>query len=240
MKKTILFLLSALILNAGELETNIPMLLKQKANMDVKVVKTVDVSTNLKFILVEDKNGMQMPVIGTANGDTVMAFSQEFITSKEDVNKNIKTAIEGMVASNKKATDKQAQSLYTKIPQEGVLKLESGKSKTIVIVSDPECPYCRKELENIDAKLKEANVYMIFAPVHGKSAFVKSDLIYQKTAKIKDNAEKIKIIKEYFNPNVKLSDKDMAMQPVITEKNAKIIFESGIVKGVPFIFDLKK
>lgn len=225
---------------SGELENGVQNLMKTKANMDIKVVKTVDINSGLKFVIAEDKSGMQFPLLATSNGDTVTTFSREFITSNDALMQKISTNLQQMSDANQKQTDKQAQNLYKQIPANGVLKLDNGKSKTIVIVSDPECPYCRNELANLETKLKDANVYMIFAPVHGKSAFVKSDLIYQKAAKAKTNEEKIKIIKEYYNPNVKLTDKEMAMQPVITEKNADIIFKSGIVKGVPFIFDLSK
>ncbi|MEY4504146.1 MAG: hypothetical protein RL154_439 [Pseudomonadota bacterium] len=239
-KSTILFAACAIALFAGELENGVSSLLKKKANIDVKVVKTVDISNGLKFVIVEGKDGMQFPVLATSNGDTVTAFSKEFITSKDDVTKNINSAIESMSNNNKKATDKDAQAMYAKIPANGVLKLENGKKKTIVIVSDPDCPYCRKELESIDTKLNDANVYMIFAPVHDKSAFIKSDLIYQKAAKAKTNAEKIQILKEYFNPALKLTPKELEIKPVITEKNAEIVFGSGVVKGVPFIFELNK
>lgn len=232
--------LCAVMAMAGELEMGVASLLKKKANIDVKVVKTLDVSGCLKFVVVQGADGTQFPVLATSNGDTVTAFSREFITTNENASKNINTALEAISSANKKITDKDAQKLLTMVPANGILKLDANKNKTIVVVSDPECPYCRKELETIDAKLKDANIYLIFAPVHGKSAFVKSELIYQKAAKAKTNDEKIKIIKEYFNPDVKLTPKEMEMKPAITEKNAEIVFGSGIVKGVPFSFEITK
>ena len=41
------------------------------------------------------------------------------------------------------------------------LKGVEAKKPTIVMFSDPECPYCRLELEKIEATLKESNVKLI-------------------------------------------------------------------------------
>lgn len=240
MKLFITILMAFNFLIAADFDSNIKDLFLKKAGLKITSIKSIDLDQNLKFLIITDDKYSKFPVFATADGKNIIAYSGNFLSANDEVYAKIKTELDTLAMQNQKQAEKEAQGLYSKIPQEGILKLESGKSKTVVIVSDPECPYCRKELENLENKLKEANVYMIFAPVHGKSAFVKSDLIYQKAAKAKSNADKIKIIKEYFNPNVKLSESEMAMQPVITEKNAKIIFDSGIVKGVPFIFDLKK
>jgi len=232
--------LSSAILLAGELESGVSALLKKNIGIDTKVVKTLDIDKNLKFAVVENSDGMRFPTVATGDGKTVMVYTPDFFSSDEKVVANIKTELDAMVEHNKKERDKGVQKLLTQLPKNGILKLENGKDKTIAVISDPECPYCRKELDTIEEKLKESNIYMIFAPVHDKAAFIKSELIYQKAANAKTNAEKIKIIKEYFDPKVKLSAKDMEIKPTITEKNAEVIFGSGLVKGVPFVFEVSK
>lgn len=233
--------LSAAMLLAGEFESGVESLLKKEIGMESKVVKSLDVDSGLKFVVVEAKeSSMRLPVFATSSGSSVMGYTQDFFTSKEGVAEKIQQELEALMEHNKKTRDKEVQKLIAKLPKEGIIKLDSGKDKTLVVISDPECPYCRSELANIEERLKEANIHMILAPVHDKSAFVKSELIYQKSAKAKNNAEKIKIIREYFDPKANLTNEELQIKPVITEKNADIIFSSGLIKGVPFVFEVSK
>lgn len=233
--------LSSILLFAGEFENKIESLLKKEIGMESEVVKSLDIDEGLKFVIVEaKKTGMRLPIFATSNGNSILGYTKEFFTSRQSVTKKIEQEIEALMEHNKKTRDKEIQKLIARIPQNAIIKLDNKKDKTLVVISDPECPYCRNELRNIEKRLKEANVYMILAPVHGKSAFIKSELIYQKTAKVRSSDEKIEIIRKYFDPKVNLSSEELKIEPTITEKNANIIFNSGLIRGVPFVFELSK
>lgn len=233
--------LSAAVLLAGKFETSVESLLKKDVGVDTKVVKSIDVGDGLKFLVMEVKDsGMQMPIFSSSDGSTLFGFTQDLFTDNTKVKETIGKELQAMMAHNEKAKAKEAMSLYKKIPKENIISIDEGKPKTLVIISDPECPYCRKELSHIDERLKDANIQMIIAPVHGKSAFIKGDLIYDAMKKAKNNKEKVAILQKYFSPGYKLSSKEEAMTPKMTQKNADIVFSSGIVKGVPFVFELQK
>jgi len=105
------------------------------------------------------------------------------------------------------------------------------KKETLIVFTDPECPFCGKEVEKIEETLKSRNLKLIFTPVHDKSSLEKSVIIQKQTAVAKTLDEKVKIIKKYFNGEVdeKVTDEEVA----VIEKNRKKYFSAGL-KGVPF------
>ncbi|MBE0492361.1 MAG: thioredoxin domain-containing protein [Sulfurospirillum sp.] len=101
---------------------------------------------------------------------------------------------------------------------------------TLIEFTDPECPFCNKELQAIEEKLKNYNLKLIFTPVHDRSSLEKSVLIYKQTNAIEDTAEKIKILRKYYNGDVdaKVSDEEVDALEKLRQK----YFTAGL-KGVP-------
>jgi thiol:disulfide interchange protein DsbC len=130
---------------------------------------------------------------------------------------------------------KQLSPLYQKEDRKNIIVLGNDpKKETLVVFTDPECPYCRQELAQIEERLKTNNLKLIFTPVHPRSSLEKSVIIYNETAKAKTDADKIKILKKYYDENVKYDQKisDKEVQRIETLKDK--YFGAGI-KGVPFI-----
>lgn len=130
---------------------------------------------------------------------------------------------------------KKLSPLYAKEDRKNIVSLGNDpKKETLVVFSDPECPYCRQELQNIEERLKTNNIKLILTPVHERSSLEKSVLIYTETAKAKDDAAKIAIVRKYFDENVtytqKISDEQVGHIEALKAK----YFGAGI-KGVPFI-----
>ena len=130
---------------------------------------------------------------------------------------------------------KKLSPLYAKEDKKNIVSLgNDSKKETLVVFSDPECPYCRQELQNIEERLKTNNIKLILTPVHERSSLEKSVLIYTETAKAKDDAAKIAIVRKYFDENVtytqKISDEQVGHIEALKAK----YFGAGI-KGVPFI-----
>ncbi|MBM0637599.1 DsbA family protein [Campylobacter sp. VicNov18] len=84
-----------------------------------------------------------------------------------------------------------------------VVSLGDKKKPAIYVFTDPECPYCREHLTQIEKELKDYQVNYILTPIHGKSAFEKSALIYKETKKAKNDKEKIAILNKYYDANIK-------------------------------------
>lgn len=123
--------------------------------------------------------------------------------------------------------------VYRNEKAENILKIGNDKKKpTIVMFSDPECPFCRVEVEKINESIKTHNIELIFTPVHQDSAHQKAALIL-KDAKGKKDADKIAILKKYYANDAKVeivkTDVDMI------SANAKKYFDAGLT-SVPRTF----
>ena len=130
---------------------------------------------------------------------------------------------------------KKMSVLYKKEDKKNILSIgNDAKKETIVIFTDPECPYCRQELDGIEERLKTNNIKIIFTPVHERSSLEKSVLIYNEAAKAKNDAEKIKIMRKYYDENVKYDQKISDAEVARIEELKSKYFGAG-VKGVPFI-----
>lgn len=113
------------------------------------------------------------------------------------------------------------------------------KGKEFYVFSDPECPYCRKHLDDIDEKFLQNNkINFIFVSVHGQSAFEKIALIYKETAKLKNDNDKLKIIKKYYQDDVTYTPPNANLT-----KEAENLFSKYMVMGlrqVPYIIEIDK
>jgi len=130
---------------------------------------------------------------------------------------------------------KKMSAIYAKEEKKNIVSIgNDAKKETLVVFTDPECPYCRQELEKIEERLKTNNIKLIFTPVHDRSSLEKSVLIYNETAKAKTDADKIKIMKKYFDENVKY-DQKISDAEVKRIEDLKLKYFGAGIKGVPFM-----
>lgn len=114
------------------------------------------------------------------------------------------------------------------------------KKPTYVVFSDPECPYCRAELDKIESTLKEANIQMVLTPVHDKSALQKSFLAYKDALKAKSDSEKIKILRKYYAEGYKVADNAVSDEDVKKMDEFRNKYLSAGVRSVPYIVNLEE
>lgn len=133
--------------------------------------------------------------------------------------------------------------LYKSEAKENIVVLGTDpKKETIVVFTDPECPFCNKEVANIEQKLETNNLRLIFTPVHDKSSLEKSMVIYKQTSVAKSIEEKIKIIKKYFNSDLdeKISNEKVSDEEVTAMEDLRKKYFSAGLQGVPFMVDEKE
>ena len=111
------------------------------------------------------------------------------------------------------------------------------------IVGDPECPYCAEEMKRITKHLRNSNVKLIFAPVHGKSAFIKSALILKQLKALSPSDQKgaIDVIEKYYDKDVQVSDANVSKAELdAVYADTKTLFSKGVIKSVPYVIKVKK
>lgn len=116
--------------------------------------------------------------------------------------------------------------------EEKFIQIGDAKKPLLYIFSDPECPYCRQHLANIDKDLQDYQLKIILTPVHGRSAFEKAALIYKESKNAKDDTAKIAILKKYFDENLqnyaqdkKEANKALKALPAVSEAEVKAVYE---------------
>ena len=137
----------------------------------------------------------------------------------------------------KEARDNFKNSVKPELKKETMVISLGDKNKPLrYVFTDPECPYCREHLKNIERELKNYQLKLILTPVHARSAFEKSALIYKECAKAKTDKEKIAILRKYYDENIKsypkVSEQEYQNMIKLYEKYRKL----GLT-GVPMIID---
>lgn len=185
--------------------------------------------------------GYDMVTAKVTNGQqeqVVTVFTKDDLIFPDIINVNsggsIKQALE------KKALTTNLKKLYKAEDPKLIITLGNDpKKETLVKFTDPECPYCRQELAQVEAKLAQYNLKYIFASVHGVESLKKEVLIYDQTAKAKSDEEKIKILRKYYAEDAKIdatvSDADVAKMDALRKK-----YLGAGIKGVPFYINEKE
>lgn len=225
------------------------------ANFDVnfkkgiKELTNVDIEIQLKkplqsfkgeyFVIGRTSNGEIFPMIVSQDGkhfiglSNIMSFSQE---DSEMISKEMQQASEAKMKADSKALNR----LFKSFKESDFITL-TGQGKNLpthIVVSDPDCPYCRQHLQSVESQLKEANLKFIFAPVHNENAFIKAQLILNASAKASDNEAKLALLRKYYS-DTPLSPQEKKTDFRQVQSNTEKIFNSGLIRSVPFVFTLE-
>ncbi len=231
MKKTILWLASLLYTSLfAATDAQIVEHFKstiQVPNISIEVIsrKSVESIAGMDFVTLNLSDGTHAQKISIFTKDDLIF--PDVISIKQGG--SIKEMMEAAELQKKLAV------LYKKEDKKNIITLGNDpKKETIVVFTDPECPYCRQELNKIEERLKVNNVKFIFTPVHERSSLEKSVIIYNETAKAKSDAEKITIVRKYYDENVKYTEK-ISDADVKRIEDLKLKYFGAGIKGVPFI-----
>lgn len=195
-------------------------------------------------ILIIDQN-VKAPVLISADGRIVTSIGSLFLASKKDgqiVSRAAKSVI-SYNKNNKNLTKKKSlYELIGKIPSEYIVDIPAKNStnSVTIIVSDPECPYCRKELSHLKEKMINSNIKMIFVPVHGKSSLQKAQLILDNIDKNSTTTQKIDVLKKYFDKSYKMTSSDSKVSTNKIYSIKKMVMKETGIRGVPFIAQTTK
>lgn len=198
--------------------------------IEVSTRKSVDGIAGMDFVTLNLSDGTRSQRISIFTKDDLI-FPDVISIKKGGSIKEMMEAAE---------LQKKLSDLYKKEDKKNIVVLGNDPKKdTLLIFTDPECPYCRQELSKIEQRLSTHNIKMIFTPVHERSSLEKSVLIYNETAKAKTDEQKIAILKKYYDENVKYTQKisDAEVQRI---EDLKVKYLGAGIKGVPFIVSEKE
>lgn len=216
---------------------------KTQREISVKNVFPLDGSKDLKVAILYDKQDKaEIAVLATQDGNIIVGLSNIFL-SKSD--KDLAILADAYQATQPKITPPKPEVLdkfFSSISQDRMITFASTNKdakQTYYIISDPRCPACQRELDDVEKKLQTGDVKMVLVSFLGEESAYKAKLIYSKLAKIKDDAVKLKIMREIYSPDYRLTPKDKKQDIKMIEQNSQESLKAGI-KSVPFIHIIKK
>jgi thiol:disulfide interchange protein DsbC len=228
----------------GEFEDNLKQSVKESFNEELQIVSVDSFKgfAGVSFVVLKNKEGNVMPLYVSKDGKSFLAVSQYFHFA-DNSDKELFVKKMGEVEElNKQASAKKLDAVFDALPKESYVFLKS-KTKSddlLTIVTDPDCPYCRVELKNLQEHLKTKNVKLLIAPVHDEKAYIKGALILQETKKLKpEDHDKVIAIFEKYYQDIELDDKQSQTNTSVIHNNADKIFGSGFIRGVPYLHNGK-
>jgi len=199
-------------------------------SIEIKVTSRVSIQniTGMDYVTLEASDGQR--------GQEISVFTKDNLIFPDVINIDNGGSIKGKLDRAKLI--KHLSVLYKNEDPKNILTVgHDPKKETLVVFTDPDCPFCNKELQQIDKRLETYNIKMIFTPVHDRDSLEKSALILKKAHDLKDTKEQIKILKKYFNGELdeKVSDAEVENIQNLINK----YFKAGL-KGVPFVINEKE
>ncbi len=191
-------------------------------NIKIKVISRKKISKNLDYVSLFLTNGRE--------SQKISIFTSGKYIFPEVI--DVKSGVSLRDKMERIQINKRISKIYKKEKKKNIISLGNDpKKETLVIFSDPECPFCKKELAHIEQELKKVNIKMLFTPVHDRSSLEKSALIYKYIKNAKNDTDKIKVLRKYFNQDVdeKVSDKEVKRIDELRQK----YFKAGI-NGTPY------
>lgn len=250
MRKLLLSLSLALtLLCAQNFSTNFEQAIKD----NFESVEKVEIITLDRLKGVEGLNfvtakidGNVISALATSDGKGFMALSDFYVLNDPDDKKLVDERMKIAKANAKAEQEKIVHEIIKTIPKSRFIKIQSfnpNNKFTTYMITDPECPYCRDEMERMVKWLRNANVKIIFAPVHGKSAYTKSALMLNKSKDINssDQEAMMKLLAKYYDENAAVDDNLVTQEERdLVLEDAKKLFSKGVIKGVPFSFTVEE
>ena len=238
-------ILALSVAHAG-MQENLVNLIKTKTQQEVSVKEVHDLKSdpNIKIAILQDSlSKNKIPVITNQNGKVLFILTNVFFADNNDDAKLVGQILQDIQSENDKQINSAAlNKLFESIPSDYVLKLDSttkNNTKVTYIVSDPMCPHCQEELRNIDERLKDTNVYLVLVSYMGQESLKKASIILEKAKTLQDTKQKVELLQQVYAVTYKTQnprDKEMKKVENITKK----IADSGLIQGVPFIYEYSK
>ncbi len=229
------------LVNAASFDEKIANLIQQQTGTAVKIISKSDLksSKDLKLVIIElDANKQRIPIFVTKNADTIIGMSNIFFTNNDSDKNIIEDKIKELESYNENIQNIAAGELIKQLKPEQFITLKSKakNAKTVFIIADPNCGYCKEEFRNIDERLKTQNVNMVIVGILGEDSIKKAAWVVDKVKSSDSEKTKLNALKEVFSSTFK-APKNIDTTKV--KETTDFLFKGGAIRGVPYIYEVK-
>jgi len=213
-------------------------LLENQTKRKLEIISYTQLSSSkMSIMVVADKiNGYRNVLIVDDKQQNIIVAGAFFSANNKDMNDVEQTIHQTDLYNFKLKNSAALNNLFKNIPEDYQIKLQGKGNKITYIVSDPMCPHCREELENLESRLKNGSVVMILAGFMGDISVNKAANIIEKIKSAKTPQEQISIFKQVYAqtyaPNPSAQSTTNKVREITT-----MIDKTGLVPSVPFIYE---
>ena len=213
-------------------------LLQQQSGRKLSIVSFEPLkASGLSLMVVQDSTNGYRTAILTENKSQTIIVAGLFFSQNNDDRVKVSKTLQDVESYNFKIQNATAlNKLFESIPSDYAIKLEGKGSKTTYIISDPMCPYCQDELNDIDSRLQEGNVIMIVVAFLGQESLNKTAEIVSKIQTITTTKDKIALLKNVYSRAHKAEVAPQASIQRVKDITADIQ-KTHLIESVPFIYE---
>lgn len=206
----------------------------QKHGINFEVLEVHNLTHGLSFVVVGDKEGHKNSLFSTNDGEVIF-HTQAVFSLDRAFDTKLETLHQELYEEQRKRVDSQVLEIFKNYTDAVIsFKAKTASKKTFYIVSDPNCPYCHKELERLPILLEDANVKMLVVGFLGENSLQKASVILEKRGA--DEKANLVLLQQLYTKDKK---QNLSYQKKQLEKALQItraLSDSGI-NGVPYIIE---
>lgn len=231
---------------AATFEDNLKQILSE-TGFEVKIISSRPLvgMNGMRLVDIEFRNAtgaQRTPFLATSDGKGAVVFSTLFFSAEKSKNNAIiEETLKAIDVFNQTARDAKLDEMFRSMPQDRFVEipaLNKSATKTTIIVSSPDCPYCREELMKINEKRKNSHVKMVIVPLNGDDSYVRAQIAINEVQKLTDPDDKIKALHRIYDKDYQIPHKQKNIDTSFVTQTAEMIFKTGLIRGVPYIHEM--
>lgn len=195
--------------------------------------------SNLKIVTLKDEESGYKALVLTNKGESIIVpiMGRVFTANDKDRDTIINTSTSVASYNDTFKTQAAVKAVIDKLPQDYIITIKGTGKKVFYIISDPQCPHCQLELDNIDKRLEQGDVKMIPIGMMGDVSAKKAAEIHEMMKSAKSNSDKIAILKKVYSRTYEPSKSIDTKQ--VQEITRSLLGEDK-VSGTPYIIEEEK
>lgn len=202
-KIILIFMIVFSLLQAQEqgLKEKIEQTILDKTNTRSKVIQVKPLNIKNLYIASIEVGGNQIPLFVSDDGETIFGVPEIFFSANNKILEETRQAVADTQNHNTRGKQQRIVDMFKDKKSLTVNLLSTGKktNKVTYIVSDPNCPYCKDEMQRIDEVLSNSNVLLIFVGIiGGTNSMSKSSYIIETAQRLSQQKKSFYLILRRF------------------------------------------
>lgn len=195
---------------------------------------------DFSFVIVE-QGGFWIPLLAHDNGKIALGISPNLIFSTDEkFQAKLEALLQKVSANNKQVADKGVLKVFKQHTNSTItIANEAAKYKTYIVL-DPNCPYCRDEVEKLEEYAKDSTLEIMVVGIIQQSSINKAAAFAKLIQNAKTKNEQIAVLKRVFDKSFDPSSVRFAKETEQGDITAALVvmgleLQKAGLQGVPYI-----